>query len=225
MKVSDFVIEFLVKNKIDKVFSYIGKNAHLCDSIDKREDIENVFTVHEQGTGFSADGYARITGKTGVATVTSGPGATNLITAIADCYFDSIPTMFIVGDVPPNECKGSRSIRQFGFQETDIISVSKSITKYAVSIDSLDKLRYEFEKAYFLSQHGRKGPVVVSLPENLQFRTDFNPKSMNSFFDSVEYQNMLTPPTNINKEIKETVKLINKAKRPVLLIGGGVRKD
>jgi acetolactate synthase-1/2/3 large subunit len=223
MKVSDFVIEFLVKNKIDKVFSYIGKNAHLCDSIDKREDIENVFTVHEQGTGFSADGYARITGKTGVATVTSGPGATNLITAIADCYFDSIPTMFIVGDVPPNECKGSRSIRQFGFQETDIISVSKSITKYAVSIDSLDKLRYEFEKAYFLSQHGRKGPVVVSLPENLQFRTDFNPKSMNSFFDSVEYQNMLTPPTNINKEIKETVKLINKAKRPVLLIGGGVR--
>jgi acetolactate synthase-1/2/3 large subunit len=223
MKVSDFVIEFLVKNKIDKVFSYIGKNAHLCDSIDKREDIENVFTVHEQGTGFSADGYARITGKTGVATVTSGPGATNLITAIADCYFDSIPTMFIVGDVPPNECKGSRSIRQFGFQETDIISISKSITKYAVSIDSLDKLRYEFEKAYFLSQHGRKGPVVVSLPENLQFRTDFNPKSMNSFFDSVEYQNMLTPPTNINKEIKETVKLINKAKRPVLLIGGGVR--
>jgi len=223
MKVSDFVIDFLVKNQIDKVFSYIGKNAHLCDSIDKRKDIENIFTIHEQGTGFSADGYARVTGKTGVATVTSGPGATNLITAIADCYFDSIPTMFIVGDVPPNECKGDRDIRQFGFQETDIVTITKPITKYSTTIDSLDKLRYEFEKAYFLSQNGRRGPVVVSLPENLQFRTDFNPEDMDSFFDSMEYQKMIIETTNIDKEIEQTIKLINKAKRPLILIGGGVR--
>jgi len=223
MKVSDFVVEFLIKNQIDKVFSYIGKNAHLCDSIDKRKDIENVFTIHEQGAGFSADGYARVTGKTGVSTVTSGPGATNLITAIADCYFDSIPTMFIVGDVPPNECKEDRDIRQFSFQETDIVAITKTITKYSVTIDSLDKLRYEFEKAYFLSQNGRKGPVVVSLPENLQYRTDFNPEEMDSFFDSIEYQKMIIETTNIDKEIEQTIKLLNKAKRPLLLIGGGVR--
>jgi len=230
MKVSDYIVEFLVENKIDKVFSYIGKNAHLCDSIDKHKDIENVFTIHEQGAGFSADGYARVTGKTGVSTVTSGPGATNLVTSIADCYFDSIPSMFIIGDVPKSECKGSRDIRQLGFQETDIVTISKPITKYAVSIDSLEELRYKLEKAYFLSQNGRKGPVLISLPENLQFRTDFNPNENKSFFDSNEYKNIV----NINSikrdrdreikiEINKTVNLINSSKRAVILVGGGVR--
>ncbi len=224
MKVSDYIVEFLVEKEIDKVFSYIGKNAHICDSIDKHKDIENVFTIHEQGAGFSADAYARVTGRTGVVTVTSGPGATNLVTAIADCYFDSVPSIFIVGDVPPSECKGSRDIRQFGFQETDIITISKPITKYAVTIDSLDNIRYEFEKAYFLSQYGRKGPVIISLPENLQFRTDFNPKSSKSFFETNEYKNLINSINiNIYREIKETVNLINNSKRPVILLGGGVR--
>ncbi len=224
MKVSDYIVEFLVEKEIDKVFSYIGKNAHICDSIDKHKDIENVFTIHEQGAGFSADAYARVTSRTGVVTVTSGPGATNLVTAIADCYFDSVPSIFIVGDVPPSECKGSRDIRQFGFQETDIITISKPITKYAVTIDSLDNIRYEFEKAYFLSQYGRKGPVIISLPENLQFRTDFNPKSSKSFFETNEYKNLINSINiNIYREIKETVNLINNSKRPVILLGGGVR--
>jgi acetolactate synthase-1/2/3 large subunit len=223
MKVSDYIVEFLVKSGVDKVFSYIGKNAHICDSIDKRDDIENVFNIHEQGSGFGADGYARVTGKMGVSTVTSGPGATNLITAIADCYFDSIPTMFIVGDVPPNECKGDLPIRQFGFQETDIVSIIKPITKYAVVIDNLEKLRYEFEKASFLAQHGRKGPVLISLPENLQYIVDFNPDKMDSFFDSLDYYNLITQTNDIDKDIQNLVTLIDKAKRPLFLIGGGVR--
>lgn len=226
MKVSDFVIDFLAEKNIDKVFSYIGKNAHLCDSIDKHDSVENIFTIHEQGAGFSANAYARVTGKTGVATVTSGPGATNLITAIADCYFDSVPAMFIVGDVPPAECKGDRDIRQYGFQETDVVTLCQSITKYAVQVDSLDNLRYELEKTYFLSQEGRKGPVVFSLPENLQFRTHFNPEDEKSFFDSDEYKNLLAETSasnNISKDIKETADLINNAKRPVVLVGGGVR--
>lgn len=226
MKVSDFVINFLADKNIDKVFSYIGKNAHLCDSIDKHKNTENVFNIHEQGTGFAADGYARVTGKTGVATVTSGPGATNLITAIADCYYDSVPTLYIVGDVPAAECKGDRDIRQFGFQETDIVSLAKPITKYATRIDDLDNLRYELEKTYFLSQHGRKGPVLLSLPENLQFRTDFNPKDKESYFDSDEYKKIISEATvsnDISNDIKETIALLNKAKRPVVLVGGGVR--
>ena len=225
MKVSDYIVNFLVEKKIDKVFSYIGKNAHLCDSIDKHKKIENVFTIHEQGAGFAAEGYARMTGKSGVCTVTSGPGATNLVTSIADCYFDSIPSIFIIGDVPPNECKQDRDIRQFGFQETDIVSITKPITKYATSIDNLEELRYKLEKAYFLSQNGRKGPVVISLPENLQFRTDFNPSEKSSFFESEEYQllNKKEKSAEISKEVKKTVKLIEKAQRPVILIGGGVR--
>ena len=224
MKVSDYIVNFLVENKIDKVFSYIGKNAHICDSIDKNSNIENIFTIHEQGCGFSADGYARVTGKTGVATVTSGPGATNLVTAIADCYFDSIPSIFIVGDVPPYECKQNRDIRQFGFQETDIVSICKPITKYATAIDSLDELRYKLEKGYFLSQNGRKGPIVISLPENLQFRTDFNPNENSSFFSSKEYKLLKQKiGIDIDKDIEKTIELINRAKRPLILVGGGVR--
>ena len=226
MKVSDYVIQFLIDKEIDKVFSYIGKNAHLCDSIDKLSNIENIFTVHEQGAGFAANAYARVTGKTGVATVTSGPGATNLVTAIADCYFDSVPTLFIVGDVPPAECKGERNIRQYGFQETDMVILCKSITKYATQVDDLRNLRFELEKAFFYTQEGRNGPVLLSLPENLQFRTDFNPENEASFFDSKEYQEFIKEYpliSNLDKEYNEVVSLINHAKRPVILVGGGVR--
>ena len=225
MKVSDYVTEFLVEQEIDKVFSYIGKNAHICDSIDKHNEIENIFTIHEPGAGFAADAYARVTGKSGVVTVTSGPGATNIVTSMADCYFDSIPALYIVGDVPPTECKGSRNIRQFGFQETDIVKISKEITKYAVNILELSDIRYEFEKAYFLSQEGRKGPVLISLPENLQFRTDFHPENENSFFDSVEYKKYITKSLRVasDNEINLVVELINNASRAVILVGGGVR--
>lgn len=226
MKVSDYVIQFLADNHIDKVFSYIGKNAHLCDSIDKHPNMENVFTVHEQGAGFAADAYARVTGKSGVATVTSGPGATNLITAIADCYFDSVPTLFIIGDVPPAECKGDRNIRQFGFQETDMVVLCESITKYAVQITDLNTMRYELEKSYFISQEGRKGPVLISIPENLQFLTDFNPEEIGSFFGSDEHKALLESNAVDNKlatDIEKTVKLINQAERPLVLVGGGVR--
>jgi len=226
MKVTDYIIQFLVDNNIEKAFSYIGRNAHLCDSLDKHNNIENIFTVHEQGAGFSANAYARITGKTGVATVTSGPGATNLVTTIADCYFDSVPVLFIIGDVPSGECKGDRDIRQYGFQETDIVALCKPITKYAIQVDDLSNLRYELEKACFLTQEGRKGPVVFSLPENLQFRTDFDPKNEKSYFDSKEYEVLIknAPFTgDISSDIAEVVALMNGAKRPVILVGGGVR--
>ena len=225
MKVSDYIVSIMAENNIDKVFSYIGKNAHICDSIDKHKDIENVFGIHEQGSGFAADGYARATGKVGVSTVTSGPGATNLITAIADCYYDSVPSVFIVGDVPPDECKGDRDIRQFGFQETDIVSVAEPITKYAVQITDLKNLRYEFEKAFFLSQEGRKGPVLISLPENLQFRTEFEPEAEKSFYVSDAYKKKMRSNSNrhLDEGVQKTVGLIHQAKRPVILVGGGLR--
>ncbi len=226
MKVSDYIVEFLADKHIDKVFSYIGKNAHICDSIDKHPKMENVFTVHEQGAGFAADAYARVTGKSGIATVTSGPGATNLITAIADCYFDSVPTMYIVGDVPPAECKGSRNIRQFGFQETDMVVLCESITKYAIQISDLERMRYELEKAYFISQEGRKGPVLVSIPENLQFLTHYEPYETESFFGSDEHKQLLETnavKSKLSNDIEKTVALINQAERPLVLVGGGVR--
>lgn len=221
MKASDYIVQFLVDQGIDKAFGYIGGAiAHLYDSFDKNNHIEIVNTIHEQGAGFAAEGYARVRGKTGVATATSGPGATNLITPIGSCFFDSIPTLFITGQVNTYEYKYDTPVRQIGFQETDIVSIVKPITKYAVMIDEIQSLRYELEKAYFLTQNGRKGPVLIDIPMNIQ-RTDFNPSEQKSFFESDEYQTMRIPNDSI--DFKKIVEMLKISQRPIVLIGGGSR--
>lgn len=224
MKASDYIVEFLVEQKIDKVFGYIGGAvAHLYDSLDKNSSIEIVNTIHEQGAGFAAEGYARVSGKSGVATATSGPGATNLITPIGSCFFDSVPTLFITGQVNTYEYKYDQAVRQIGFQETDIVSIIKPITKYAVMIDNINDLRHELEKAYFLSQHGRKGPVLIDIPMNIQ-RSDFLPQGQESYFDSDEYSNYITEET-YTIHLETVIDLLEKAKRPVILLGGGARNS
>ena len=223
MKVSDYVIEFLAQNNIDKVFGYIGgNNAHLFDSIDKHEMIELINARHEQGSGFAAEGYARVTGKTGVATVTSGPGGTNLVTPIASCFLDSVPSMFIVGDINSSERDKSKGMRQIGFQDIDIASIVKPITKHAVFIDDIHDLRYELEKAYYFTQEGRKGPVLVSLPVNFQYQKNYDPDQEKSFFDSDEYKTMQQKIQIDNQDVEKVATWINQAERPVILVGNGV---
>lgn len=224
MKVSDYVIKFLIQNDIDKVFGYIGgNNAHLFDSTDNHESIELVNARHEQGSGFAAEGYARATGKTGVATVTSGPGGTNLVTPIASCFLDSVPSLFIVGDINSFERDLSKGVRQIGFQDVDIVNIVKPITKYAIFIDDIHNLRYELEKAYYLTQEGRKGPVLISIPVNLQYQENFIPEEEKSFYDSVEYQKMQQKMYMDDENIKKIVSWINQSSRPVILVGHGVR--
>jgi len=229
MKVSDYIVECLVQKKIDKVFGYIGgNNAHLLDSIDNHNKIEMVNTIHEQGAGFAAEGYARTMGLIGVATATSGPGATNLVTPIASCFCDSIPTLFITGQVNTSECKNASAcennapVRQIGFQETDIVSIVKPITKYAVLIDNIHNLRYELEKAIFLSEEGRKGPVLIDIPIDIQYK-DFNPDDEKSFYDSKDYKASHSNQIINAQDLQTITKLINDSKRPVILIGGGAR--
>ena len=220
-KVSDYVINFLLEQKIDKVFGYIGGVvAHFYHSIDKNKNIEIINCINEQGAAFAAEGYARITGKSGVAFATSGPGATNLITSIGSCYFDSVPTLFITGQVNTYEYKYDKPLRQVGFQETDIVSIVKPIVKYAVMIDDVQNIRYELEKAYFISQNGRKGPVLVDIPMNIQ-RAEIDVKGLDSFFDSKEFKNYNR--INNNYCIDNITEMLNNSKRPVVLVGGGVR--
>lgn len=222
MKASDYIVQFLVEKNIDKVFGYIGGAvAHFYDSLDKNGQIEIVNTIHEQGAGFAAEGYARMTGKTGVATATSGPGATNLITPIGSCFFDSVPTLFITGQVNTYEYKYDQPVRQIGFQETDIVSIIKPITKYAVMVDDIANLRYELEKGYFLSQEGRKGPVLIDIPMNIQ-RSEFDLDQQTSFYESAEYQTYLEK-SDIKNNIRTAVEIINASKRPIVLVGGGAR--
>jgi len=224
VKVSDYIINYLKEKEINRVFGYVGGAvAHIYDSLDKIEGIEIVNTIHEQSAGFAAEAYARVTGKTGVAVATSGPGATNLLTPIGSCFFDSVPSLFITGQVSTREYKYDNPARQIGFQETDIVSIVKPVTKYAVMIDDLKNLRYEMEKAYFITQEGRKGPVLIDIPSNLQFQS-FEPEKERSFFGSDEHKELLAIDTiDIESEIEQAAKMINEAQRPVILAGGGVR--
>src|SRR4051812_6949790 len=122
MKASDYIARFLQAQGVTQVFEVIGgMTTHLIDSLHKQAGIRIVSMHHEQGAAFAADAAGRITGVPGVAMATSGPGATNLLTGIGSCYFDSTPAVFITGQVNRHELKGDRSIRQLGFQETDIV--------------------------------------------------------------------------------------------------------
>ncbi len=229
MKVSDYIIECLVQKSITKVYGYIGgNNAHIMDSIENHSDIEMVNTIHEQGAGFAAEGYARTSGNIGVATATSGPGATNLITPIASCFYDSVPAIFITGQVNTYECKSASEcennapVRQIGFQEADIVAMTKPITKYAVLVDSIHDIRYELEKALFISTEGRKGPVLIDIPIDLQYK-DINPDEKRSFYGSSEHRSYEAKDTFSKDNIEKVATLINQAKRPVILLGGGIR--
>ena len=148
MKLSDYIVTFFIEKKITDVFGYPGGMVtHLMDSFDKYKGcISTHVNYHEQGSAFCACGYAQVSNKPGIAYATSGPGATNLITGIANAYFDSIPCIFITGQVNTYESKGDLLIRQKGFQETDIVSIVKPITKYAVKINDENDIKYELEK-------------------------------------------------------------------------------
>lgn len=218
MKVSDFIVEYLIKQDIKNVFGYPGGMVtHLMDSFAKYGNLINQhITYHEQGAAFAACGYAQTSGKIGVAYATSGPGATNLITGICNAYFDSIPTLFITGQVNTGEAKGSKQIRQSGFQETDIVSLVKSVTKLAEYVESADKIKYYLDKAFHIAQTGRKGPVLLDIPMNV-LRAEINPDNLEGFELKDESYNI--DDVTISK-IKE---IVSKSERPVILAGNGIK--
>ncbi|MRN54376.1 thiamine pyrophosphate-binding protein [Paenibacillus monticola] len=223
MKLSDYVIDCIKEQGVSHVFEFIGGAiVHLLDSISFRDDIECISVRHEQAGAFAAEAYARINGKLGVAMATSGPGALNLLTGIGSCYFDSVPCLFITGQVNTYEYKFDRSVRQIGFQETDIVSVAKPLTKYAVLVTEPDQIRYELEKSIYLAQSGRPGPVLLDIPMNLQ-RAQIEPETLVSFYDSEEYKELCKDSEVDDSIIADIINLLSKAKRPLILAGGGVR--
>lgn len=220
MKLSDYVIDVIVKEGVSHIYEMIGGAiAHLLDSASVRDDIECVSVHHEQAAAFAAEGYARINGRLGVAMATSGPGALNMVTGIGSCFFDSVPCLFITGQVNTYEYKFDRPVRQIGFQETDIVSIVKPITKYAYLVTDASEIRYQLEKAIYLAQSGRPGPVLLDIPMNIQ-RQHIEPEKLESFYDSDEFRAMQAVYSDRSDEV---VELISKAERPVILVGGGVR--
>ncbi|CAH1208473.1 Acetolactate synthase isozyme 2 large subunit [Paenibacillus allorhizoplanae] len=225
MKLSDYVIDFVAEEGVSHVFEFIGGAiAHLLDSVYLRDDIHCISVRHEQAAAFAAEAYARLNGKLGVAMATSGPGALNLVTGIGSCYFDSVPCLFITGQVNTYEYKFDRPVRQIGFQETDIVSVVKSLTKYAELVTDPLMIKYHLEKAVFLAQNGRPGPVLIDIPMNLQ-RENINPEMLLSFYNTAEHKELLSEfkKSVTDEELNEILQLIADAERPVILAGGGVR--
>lgn len=216
MKLSDYVIDFLARRGISHVFGISGGAAvHLFDSAAKHPTIGCVFSQHEQSSAMSADGYARVTGKLGVALTTSGPGATNLLTGVCCSYYDSVPTLMITGQVATHRLKGERAVRQVGFQETDVVSIFASVTKYAHQIRDPSSIRYQLEKACHTAFSGRPGPVLIDLPDDLQ-RAEVDPTVLEAFLPEAAASPDLRP------KIDQILCLLRAAERPVLILGQGL---
>ena len=218
MKASDYIAFFVQQHGVNDVYGYVGGMiTHLVDSIARTPGMRFIQTYHEQSAAFAAEGYAIENDKLGVAISTSGPGATNMITGIADAWFGSVPVLYISGQVNSYEYKYDKPIRQQGFQETDIISIVKPITKYAALVDKAENLRYELEKAVYMAQSGRRGPVMLDICMDVQ-RTEINPEELRSFKPGEKAE-------LDSYDIREVVSLLSKAKRPEILFGAGAQGE
>lgn len=213
MKVSDYIVSFLEEREITDVFGYPGGMVtHLMDSLSGSR-VRSHLTYHEQGAAFAACGWAQESGKTGVAYATSGPGATNLLTGICNAYFDSIPVLFITGQVNTFESKDGLGVRQRGFQETDIVAMAKPVTKYAHKILSADDIKSELEAAFHIAQDGRKGPVLLDIPMNIM-RAEIDPDKLPGFVPQKD---------TYDRSFEPLTEALAGASRPVILAGSGIK--
>ena len=220
MRVADYLAKYLYLQGVTHVFELVGGMITvLLDTMYQEGNIKIISMHHEQGAGFAAEGWARIKGIPGVALATSGPGATNLLTAIGSCYFDSVPTVFITGQVNRSEQKGDRAIRQLGFQETDIVSMAKPITKAAFQVSNAQDFPSLLHEAFTLALSGRPGPVLIDIPMDVQ-RIDIG-------MPNIPVAVRQTKPSSSSRDRLEYLKRLGMAlqtsQRPLILAGGGIR--
>lgn len=207
---SQIIIETLVEQGVTDVFGYPGGQVlNIYDELYKAKDrINHILTAHEQGAAHAADGYARVTGKTGVVIATSGPGATNLVTGIATAMLDSVPMIAITGNVPRD------LIGRDSFQEIDITGITLGITKHNYFINDIDELADSIREAFVIARSGRPGPVLIDIPKDIQIATtDFEPKPVGENIPERK------APESVIDKVAEALK---ESERPYIYIGGGV---
>lgn len=210
---AEIVLQALKDNGVKHIFGYPGGAVlPIYDEIFQQEDIEHILVRHEQGAGHMAEGYARSTGKVGVMLVTSGPGATNAVTALQDALMDSIPLVCISGQVPTS------LIGSDAFQECDTVGITRPCTKHNWLVKDVNDLARIIHEAFRVAQSGRPGPVVVDIPKDIQFATGiYTPPS------AVPTQKSYQPKTQGDlKKIEEAIALMKAARQPVIYSGGGV---
>jgi acetolactate synthase-1/2/3 large subunit len=209
---AEIFLECLKKEKVDTLFCYPGGVVlKIFDVLYDQKDIRMILPRHEQGGVHMADGYARSTGKVGVALVTSGPGATNVVTALATAYMDSIPIVVFTGQVP------TALIGNDAFQEADIVGITRPCTKYNFLVKDVNELAKTVKEAFYLASTGRPGPVLVDLPRDVVTN-----KAEFHYPDKVEIRSYNPTVTGNKWQIKQAAEAIAKAKKPVAYIGGGV---
>ncbi len=210
---AEALIRSLLCEGVDTIFGYPGGGIMPAyDALYQfRDSLKHVLVRHEQGAIHAAQGYARTSGKVGVAIVTSGPGATNIITGIADAYADSTPLVCITGQV------GTKLLGSDAFQEVDILNVSLAVTKWSVQIPNVSSIPVMVSKAFWVAQSGRPGPVVVDLPKDIQFAQ--SPFVYQEYFEPTSKGKK---PRLIGEQLLKASELINTCNRPMILVGQGV---
>ena len=216
IKVSDYIIDFLVKQGVKDCFMLVGGGAmHLNDSAGSHPSMNYVCCLHEQACAMAAESYARCKRDLGVAIVTTGPGVTNTITAIGAAWIESTPLFVISGQVKRTDSLENTGVRSIGVQELEVIPIVESITKYAVKLKDPQMVRYELEKCVAIARQGRPGPVLLDVPLDVQA----------SFVEEdslVSYNDEYKKPVIKAETLDEVTKLLETAKRPVFYGGGGV---
>jgi acetolactate synthase-1/2/3 large subunit len=219
IQVKDWIANFLVSRACTSVFMLSGgMTAFLADAMANTQKIELVNLKHEQSAGFAAEVNSRVSGKISVAMATSGPGATNLITPIASCWFDSTPCVFITGQVNSEELRINMSQRQNGFQELDIVTLTESITKWSVRVTSAEEIPELFQKAWQIALAGRPGPVLLDIPIDIQQANirGTNPKIQREI-------NTTSPIEGLDNFLEELNHSIHISENSLILAGGGIR--
>ena len=216
MKLSDYVVEFLRRREVQDVFLLSGGGImHLLDSLAKEDRIHKYYNLHEQASGFAADGYAQYANKLGVVFATTGPGATNVVTSLASAYIDSTPLLVISGQVRRDTITTLAGVRQTGAQEVGIIPIVESVTKYAVTVMDPADIRYVLERAVYTALHNRPGTVWVDIPLDVQ-AAEIDPSSLRGYKPEEK-------AAAVNAEdLREIAAMLAAAKRPVILAGTGV---
>ncbi|NUU99886.1 thiamine pyrophosphate-binding protein [Marinitoga sp. 1154] len=218
MKLSDYVFNFIANLGVKHVFMLPGGGCmHLVDSLGKNKRLKYITNLNEQAVSISVESYAQATNNIGVGLVTTGPGGTNAITGVAAGWVDSTPMLIISGQVKTKDMIKDSKLRQKGFQEIDIISLVKPITKYAVTITDAEDIRYHLEKAVYLATTGRPGPVWIDIPLDIQA----------AIIDEKKLKGYIPPKSNfdddIDKKIELLIEMIKESKKPVILAGNGIR--
>ena len=225
MRVVDFIVKFLKQKKINDIFMLTGYGAMYLNDAVKLAGIKYYATRNEATAPSMASAYARLKNKVGVACVTAGPGATNALPGLAEAFVDSSPIVILSGQVDYKQTTHStksKKIRSFGTAEINIIPIVRPLTKYAEIVTNPLDIKYVLEKAFFLATNGRQGPTWIDIPLNIQ-NSKINEKKLRSF--KLPTKNVIKDKKKINLDLNKIFNLVQKSKKPILILGHGVKQS